>query len=376
MLDHESTVPSTTTSVRRQLGDHLDAAPPSRGWAVLPTPVEPAPWLDKRGRVACFVKRDDLSSPIYGGGKVRKLELELAAPQHQRDRPVVSIGGFGSHSLLSLALFLRQLDRRLHALIFDQVPTSHATQNLAVLASLGTSFWSTRTRVGLGLSQLAYRTYARPERMGVTVAAGASSPLGSLGFVEAGLELAAQVDAGMCPRPERIYITAGSAGSSAGLALGLALARLPTTLCLVSAVEPLLFNRWLYRLKLGSLFAELRRRRPRQPLPRSIGAWFADVGVHWRIDHTQVGPGYAVPTPASRATVDAAAEHGLELENTYTGKCVAAMRADLDRGDISPGSHVLFWHTHASNDLREHVRDGWEAHLPPRLRRVLERSQR
>ncbi|TPV95231.1 MAG: pyridoxal-phosphate dependent enzyme [Myxococcales bacterium FL481] len=359
----------------RRLSQYLDHAPPCLRWADLPTPIERLPWLEAGRNVACFIKRDDRSSSLYGGGKVRKLEFELADPRHQTTRPVVSIGGFGSHSLLSLALFLRRQRRRLHALVFDQVVTHHARQNLAVLASLDTQFWSTRTRLGLGLSQLAYRTYARPEVSGVAVAAGASSALGSLGFVEAGLELAAQIEAGQCPRPDRIYITAGSAGSSAGLALGLALAGVRTQLRLISAVEPLLFNRWLYRLKLAAVWRELRRRGPRQALPSSATGWLQQRGVDIEIDHRQVGPGYAVPTAAGQAMVATAAQRGLHLETTYTAKCVAALHQDLERETVPPNSTVLFWHTHADNELAPHVRPGWEESLPPRLRRVLDASR-
>ena len=45
-------------------------------------------------------------------------------------------------------------------------------------------------------------------------------PLGTVGYVAAGLELAAQVEAGEIAAPDRIYIATGTMGSAGGLALG------------------------------------------------------------------------------------------------------------------------------------------------------------
>ena len=66
---------------------------------------------------------------------------------------------------------------------------------------------------------------------------GGSSWLGAVGFVNAGLELAHQVASGDLELPHRIYIANGTMGSCAGLALGLALADLPTELHAVRVVD-------------------------------------------------------------------------------------------------------------------------------------------
>ena len=88
----------------------------------------------------------------------------------------------------------------------------------------------------------------------------------------------------------------------------------------------------------------------------------------WSIDHSQVGPGYAVPTAAGERMVALGDSHGVHLETTYTGKCAAAMQADLAAGQVGP---VLLWNTHAGTDLATLARPGWEARLPERLRRAL-----
>ncbi|MGV7969545.1 pyridoxal-phosphate dependent enzyme, partial [Mycobacterium kansasii] len=59
--------------------------------------------------------------------------------------------------------------------------------------------------------------------------AGGSAPLGVVGYVEAALEIAAQVEAGALPAPASVVVAVGSGGTVAGLHLGLALAGLTST---------------------------------------------------------------------------------------------------------------------------------------------------
>lgn len=339
------------------------STPPRRfGWATLPTAVERAPWLDGPASHV-WIKRDDRSSAIYGGGKVRKLQWVLANPPYDGDAPVLSVGGTGSHHLLALASFLAPLGRELHALVFEQPWTEHVRRNLAVLVSSGARLWPARTRVGLGWAWLAYRTWRAPSRSGVYMAAGASTALGCFGFVEAALELAQQIDRGEVPRPDVVYITAGSAGSCAGLLLGLALARVPTHVHLVSSVERWAFNGVMLRLKLASAVASLHAHGLVDPPRGGASQWLADAGITYAIDHAEVGAGYGAPTPAAVATLGLAAEHGLVLETTYTGKCLAALRR-TEGGRSGALRNVLWWNTHGSNDLSDRIVPGWEDRCP------------
>ena len=343
------------------------ARPPARlRLADLPTPVERAPWLDGAG-VEVWVKRDDRTSGLYGGGKVRKLEWLLASDKYGGDQPIVSLGGIGSHHLLALGLHLQAQGRELHALTFDQVMTPHVRDTLAATVATGAKLWSVGSRLLLPWAWLAYRLWARPARPGVYMSAGGSTGVGGLGFVEAGLELGRQIDAGALPRPATVYVTGGSAASSAGLGLGLALAGVSTHLRIVSAVERWILGGYMWRRMVGDIWRELVRAGLHPEL--AVGGWrglLQRSRVTWSIDHAQVGPGYAVPTPAGEAMVALAHEHGLVLETTYTGKCTAALRADIAAGRCQ--GPVLLWNTHAGADLTALARPGWQGELPPRLR--------
>jgi D-cysteine desulfhydrase len=358
----------------RHLYEWLARPPACLGLAELPTPVERAGWLD-RGGSRVWIKRDERTSALYGGGKVRKLEWVLANPPHAGERPILTIGAWGSHHLLACALFLRGRGRPLHAIVFDQSLTEHVERNLAALVSLDTQLWAVESRLGIPWALASYHLWRRPARRGRWLTPGASTAVGSLGSVEAGLELAAQIEAGELPRPDRIYVAAGTAGTGAGLALGLALAGVATHLRLVSAVEGIAFNRALFVAKLGAIFRELVRRGLRDP-DAGAGHLLARAGVAWSIDHGQVGRGYAVPTAAGREAVAFAAAHGLVLETTYTGKCLAALRADQIAGAARPPERVLLWNTHGANDVGAHVRDGWEDRLPPGPRERLLAARR
>ena len=144
------------------------------------------------------------------------------------------------------------------------------------------------------------------------------------------------------------------------------MAGLSTRLHIVSSVERWGFNGLLYRRMLG--MAHRRMVASGLPAEHATGGaagLLARGGVEWLIDHSEVGGGYGVPTDAASEAVDDARAHGLALETTYTAKCIAGMRRAL-RGSGVRGP-VLFWNTHASNDLRGHILEGWQERCPIEL---------
>jgi D-cysteine desulfhydrase len=334
---------------------------------MLPTPVEPAPWIAAGGNEV-WMKRDDLSSDIYGGGKVRKIEWALANPPYDDDQPVLSVGGAGSSHLVALGLFLRASGRRLHALTFDQVLTPQAVTNLGVLVSTDARLWHVRSRLQLPWAWLAYRLWRRPDRSGTYMTPGASTAVGCMGFVAAGLELAEQIESGVAPAPSTIFVAAGTAGTAAGLAVGLAIAGVSTHVRLVSSVERVALNRWMLLHKLTATHRELARRGlAAEHVEGGVSALLGRTKVTWSIDHTQLGMGYGIPTAAGERALALAADNGVVLEGTYTAKCLAGLLAD---GGDARGP-VLFWNTHAGNDLSRHVASGWTSNLPGSLREAV-----
>jgi D-cysteine desulfhydrase len=201
----------------------------------------------------------------------------------------------------------------------------------------------------------------RPHR----VATGGSSPAGNAGFVSAALELAEQVRAGACPEPAEIWVAVGTGGTFAGLLAGCALAGLRSRVVgvLVTDILPP-SERSLRRAALATVL-RLRRLDPSVPEVRLAAADFELV-------RDQLGPGYGAPTPAAREAVAAAAACGLQLETTYTGKCLAALCERARRGALAPGP-VLFWNTYNAVDVAARAPAPLDpASLPPRFRRLLD----
>lgn len=346
---------------------YLPRCPPRLRLAQLPTPVERHPGFDVGG-AEVWVKRDDQSSAVYAGSKVRKLEWALA--ELPADRPVLSLGGVGSHHLLALALFTRSLGRPpLHAICFAQPITSHVQQTLGALVSTGARLWYAPARPLLPWAFLSYGLWDRPPTRGRWMAAGASTPAGCLGMVEGGLELAAQIAAGELPAPKHIFVAAGTTGNAVGLTLGLALAGVPATIHLISTVEGLLLNGATVGNLMRGVVGKMEAQGWTGRGGKSIKAWLQSRGVTYRIDHTQVGDGYGHPTPQASAVVREAREMGIQLETTYTGKCLSGMRATLAEQHIE--GPVLFWNTHAGTDVGQYVVPGWEERLPRAVRALL-----
>ena len=71
-----------------------------------PTPIRK---LDGLGYINLWIKQDNLSSNVYGGNKIRKLEFALAAALAQKKKHVVTMGAIGTNHGLATAIFCEKL---------------------------------------------------------------------------------------------------------------------------------------------------------------------------------------------------------------------------------------------------------------------------
>ncbi len=314
---------------------------PWRSLGRFPTPVERAPWLGPR----VWIKRDDLTGELYGGNKVRKLELVLADALSRGRRTILTIGATGSNHVLATALYARSLGfAATYAVLFPQPASADVDRRLAAFRELGVR----TTRVpGKALVPLAMATSSSASLAGgggvpYVIGPGASSPLGTLGYVSAALELAGQIQAGDLPAPHAVYVPLGSGGTAAGLLLGFRLAGLAARVRAVRTVPaPWVTIGGTARLaaRTASLLADAIPDRSAAAAVRRLRFSAADLdGVS-----DQIGRGYGAPTPAGVAAVAAAATAGLALETTYSGKTLAALMAAQPQ---EAAHDVLFWNTY------------------------------
>jgi 1-aminocyclopropane-1-carboxylate deaminase/D-cysteine desulfhydrase-like pyridoxal-dependent ACC family enzyme len=292
-----------------------------------PTPVEHVAALSTE-KCALWVKRDDLTHPVYGGNKVRKLERLLADARGRGKKRLLTVGAAGSHHVLATAIFGRAAGFAVDAVLVPQRRTAHVETNLRADLAQGLAAHPARTYVGAALA-MAMRW--GPDAYVIPM--GGSNVAGSLGYVDAARELDAQVKSGALPAPDVIIVTVGSGGTAAGLCAGLALTELNTRVLgvMVAPPAPIVGGlvRWLtrrcHRLSGGE--------RPRDALAR------LDLTTKY------MGAGYGEPTEAGMRAQKLAATLGLSLDPTYTAKAFAAVLDEIASGRYRT---ILYWHTLSS----------------------------
>ena len=328
------------------------ASLPIAGIAVLPTPIESLDALAVELDIArLLVKRDDLTSPAYGGNKVRKLDYLLGEALAEKRTAVITYGAYGSNHALATAVFARALGLEPHVVLSPQEVGPFAAATLRAHVGLDTVIhpvegWD-------GAPEGARVSAALTERDGIEpfdVPMGGTNALGALGYVNAAIEVVDQlrefnadidaVDLSDYLRPDVIYVAAGTLGTAIGLAVGLAAVGAHTRVVAVRVTPP--------EVAAESVAVELAGKTV--ALLRSLDASFPDLAyddLAFELRQDWFEPGYGVVTPETIEAVEIAATSGITLETTYTGKAFAAMVADA-RAGILTDSQVLFWDTYNS----------------------------
>lgn len=300
-----------------------------------PTPVRRLEGLVADGVELWLKDESRFGDGAWAGNKVRKLEWIIPEAKRRKVRTLFTVGGIGTHWGLACALYAADHGLRTVLGLVDQPVDDHVRSQLARLEASGAELHRYRTvrQLKLAAPWLIAR-HVSGRRLPWYLPAGGSNPVGTLGYVETALEIAAQVTAGELPEPATVVAPVGSGGTAAGLALGFRLAGLRTRVlgAVVNDSFPLDAP---VLAALANRTAALLESRGAVGLPRLTPA---DLSTRddW------LGTTYGDPTPASTAMVQRAAGLGLELEPVYTGKALAAVD---DLGTTLPGP-VLWLNTH------------------------------
>jgi 1-aminocyclopropane-1-carboxylate deaminase/D-cysteine desulfhydrase-like pyridoxal-dependent ACC family enzyme len=306
----------------------------------LPTPVNRMARLGAELHLpSLWQKHDDLTGAIYGGNKIRKLEFLLADALQRGCSTVLTFGGLGSNHALATSINCRWLGLQCVAVLTPEPPTDAVRRTLRYHQQLGTRLELAETYADVRAT--AERVIAELGTQQVCeIQFGGSSWLGAIGFVNAAFELEAQIRAGELPRPDRIYVGCGTTSTTAGLALGFALAGAPIKIEGVQvtpdSVQPV--RRCMDLFKQTGV--ELHR------LDHSITSPDSDAYAV-KVRRDQLGEGYAIPTPAAREAAALMQLEGMPASLTYTAKAMAALIADA-RAGLLRNKNVLFWNTYNS----------------------------
>ena len=286
-----------------------------------------------------WLKREDLDARPLGGNKVRALEFLLGGVGPGNS--VVTVGAAGSTHALATAVYARALGARAYCYRWPQ-----EMNEVALRVAERIERETTETRVDRSLLGAYVNAIIRRIAGARWIPAGGSSPLGVLGQVNAGIEVAAQVRKGVLPHPDRIVAPLGTGGTVAGLALGLTIAEMPIEIVGVRVVPRVIANGWRVR-RLIRRTARLIERRSNERVPRPDPEQV-------RIVHEYFGGAYG---RHSVAGTDAARhceiETGIAIDATYGAKALAAAVA-LARAE---GGTTLFWLSFDGRWLGQHTAD-------------------
>jgi len=180
---------------------------------------------------------------------------------------------------------------------------------------------------------------------------GGATPEGALGHVAGALEVAAQIDAGVCPLPKHLVLPCGSGCTTAGLMVGLAIARhlgydLGRNMPRLHAVR---ISVWpaTSRFRIIGLARRTIRLLARLGVP-DVSDAFRVVLANLRVTGRYLGGGYGHPTEAACAANELFRRAGsVTLDSTYSGKAAAAL-LDLVGSGEGP---FLFWSTKSASPL-------------------------
>jgi D-cysteine desulfhydrase len=326
-------------------------------WARLgdwPTPIEP---LDVGGVTDVYVKREDISSSIYGGNKIRTLEAIFGAAVNEGAERIWATGAYGSNHAVATVLHAKTAGLTAGAALWPQPRSTPARENLSATLSARPALENMSTVIQLPFTMAALRRRARRAgRPAFVMAPGGATPQGAFGALSAAFELVEQMARGDCPAFRRVVIAVGSTCTTAGMLAGFHLARERGLIDRIPAITGVRVTPWpvtsaalILRLALATVrrFARISRQPTAITYPRLAGTLHVETRFF--------GGGYGQATATGhRATATFARNGGPPLDVVYSAKSGAAVIDLAHRGASGP---LLYWATKSSAPLPQATED-------------------
>ena len=297
-----------------------------------PTPLEYLPRLsDHLGR-EIFIKRDDTTPMAMGGNKLRKLEFLAADALREGADTLVTAGAIQSNHVRQTAAVAAKLGLHCVALLENPINTraenylTNGNRLLLDLFNVQVEMCDALTQPDAQLAELAVRLEAQGFRPYI-VPVGGSNALGALGYVESALEIAAQTEG---TRIASVVVASGSAGTHAGLAVGL-----EKTLPDVDLIGV-------------TVSRTVDQQKPKVvALQQAIGQLLeTDVQADILLWDDYFAPTYGMPNAAGNEAIKLVAGlEGILLDPVYTGKAMAGLIDGIAQKRFRNDGPVLFIHT-------------------------------
>ena len=312
--------------------------------AHLPTPLEYLPRLTEHlGGPEIFVKRDDCTGLATGGNKTRKLEFSMGEAVERDADTVITVGAIQSNHVRQTAAAACKLGMKCEVLLEHRVGSPSKTYTSSGNVFLDKIFGANLREFPGGtdfdeaMSAVADEVQASGGKPYI-VPGGASNSVGALGYVDCGIEMLQQF-AEQDLAIDHIVTATGSAGTHAGLAVGLrgSGSNIPIQGFGVNAPQDVQEER-VFGLAVET--AEL---------VGSAGCVNRDDIV---ADCNYIGPGYGEPTESmNEAVLMLARFEGLLFDPVYSGKALAGMIDYVRQGRFTDSEKIVFLHTGGSAGL-------------------------
>jgi L-cysteate sulfo-lyase len=289
------------------------------------------------GGPTLYVKRDDCTGLAFGGNKTRKLEFLLGEALARGADHLLTQGAVQSNHVRQTAAAAARFGMRCTGLLEERVAAASREYRDSGNVFLDRLFGAALERRPAGtdmnaeLEAQAGKARERGETPYV-IPGGGSNPVGALGYVACAQELLMQAN-DMGVTLDCVVHGTGSAGTQAGLAVGLAGMNAGIRLLGISVRAP--------------------KVRQEESVHRLAQATADYAGVKGGIDRAAievddryVGAGYGIPTPQMVEAVTLAARlEGLLLDPVYSGKALAGLIGLIREGHFPKSAVVVFLHT-------------------------------
>jgi D-cysteine desulfhydrase len=281
-----------------------------------------------------YIKRDDDTSCLLSGNKVRKLEFFLAEALEKGADTLITCGGIQSNHARATAIAAKRFGLNCHLILRGKAAQSFDGNYLldslvgAKVTFVTKSEYLNRDQIFDKLEKNLIRQGKNP----YSIPEGGSNGLGAVGYVKAMEEIRDQMRE-MGIEFDTIVIPVGSGGTYAGLLIG-------KTFFNIRA-EVVGFN----ISGTAQYFFEIIFRCVREAenlLKKNFHPTMDEI----KIIDGYVGKGYARSRPEEVSLIRNIAQlEGIVLDPVYTGKTMYGLVDQIKRGRFKRGQKILFIHT-------------------------------
>ncbi|MGB3254969.1 D-cysteine desulfhydrase [Buttiauxella gaviniae] len=298
-----------------------------------PTPLEYLPrFSDYLGR-EIYIKRDDTTPMAMGGNKLRKLEFLAADALREGADTLVTAGAIQSNHVRQTAAVAAKLGLKCVALLENPIGTqaenylTNGNRLMLDLFDVEIEMCDALHSPDQQLEEIAVRLEAQGFRPYV-IPVGGSNALGALGYVESALEIAQQCEGAVSV--SSVVVASGSAGTHAGLAVGL---------------EQLMPDVDLIGVTVSRTIAQ---QLPKVEALQQAVAQSLSVSANNPIKlwDDYFAPGYGTPNEEGLEAIKILARlEGILLDPVYTGKAMAGLIDGVTQKRFKDEGPIIFIHT-------------------------------